>query len=67
MPRPLLLLLLPLLLIAGCGQSGDLYLPGNAPERSDVLEDADDTASDGQAEDAGEPEDDDTRDGDANG
>ena len=67
MPRPLLLLLLPLLLIAGCGQSGDLYLPGNAPERSDVLEDADDIGGDGQADEDGESGDDDAEDGGADG
>lgn len=57
--------LLPLLfclsLVAGCGQSGDLYLPGNAPERSDVL------AGSGDDEDEGGTADEDAEGDDDNG
>lgn len=59
----LLLLLFPLLLLYACGQSGDLYLPGNAPERSNPLEEAERAADNGDNSEDKQAGRDDKRDG----
>ncbi len=76
MPR-LFPLLFVVLLTSACGQSGDLYLPGNAPESSDPLEAADDAVDedadgdadedDGQAAEKRDAEADESEDGATNG